>query len=115
MSQLHGRWTLPSFVSALAPECFPSSSLARRENLIRNESNFRGALKAGPLLFLLYINNPPENVNQSKARLFADDCLLLKKIGLMSILRCPTRNEEDVAQLEILSPSLVPVTTPMEL
>ncbi len=33
----------------------------------------------GPLLFLLHINNLPQNVN-SKVRLFVDDCLLYHEI-----------------------------------
>ena len=34
----------------------------------------------GPLLFLLHINDLPSNVQYSKVRLFADDCLLYKEI-----------------------------------
>jgi hypothetical protein len=34
----------------------------------------------GPLLFLLFIKDLPEYVNHSSVRLFADDCVLYRKI-----------------------------------
>ena len=35
----------------------------------------------GPLMFLLYINNNGDKVNQYTIRLFADECLLYKTIS----------------------------------
>ena len=34
----------------------------------------------GPILFLLFINDLPENMKNSMVRLFADDCILYKTI-----------------------------------
>ena len=47
----------------------------------------------GPLLFLLYINDPPDNISTS-ARLFADDCILYTPIG--------TQNNSSLLQNDLL-------------
>ena len=36
-------------------------------------------LVLGPVLFLIFINNLPDNLN-SKARMFADDCIVYREI-----------------------------------
>ena len=38
----------------------------------------------GPLLFLLFINDLPDNVESSDARLFADDCILFRAISTLA-------------------------------
>jgi hypothetical protein len=40
-------------------------------------------LEFGPLLFLVYINDLPENLH-SLAKLFADDCLLYREVNTKS-------------------------------
>ena len=50
--------------------------------MARCQANQRSPLESvlGPILFLIFINNIGDNLN-SKARLFADDCLLYNSIN----------------------------------
>ena len=53
----------------------------------------------GPVLFLLFINDLQENVKNSMARLFADDCILYKTIHSFDDCR---NLQDDLQSLEQL-------------
>jgi hypothetical protein len=52
-----------------------AESQSRREIIRRSQSN----VQVGPLLFLAYVNDIWRNI-ESTIRLFADDCVIYRKI-----------------------------------
>ena len=63
---------------------------------VRVESGVPQGTVLGPLLFLIFINDLPQNV-QSQVRLFADDCLLYRPIKSMEDQQ---QLQEDLTSLE---------------
>ena len=59
------------------PDCSPEGELVRYQT-----SDVRRSSRdcAGPLLFLVYINDLPQCVTSSHTRLFTDNCLIYKEI-----------------------------------
>ena len=64
-------------------------------SLVNRQMNYQEYLVLGPLLFLCYINDLPNNVT-SRVKLYADDVLLYSSIN--TIVDCETL-EEDLDRL----------------